>query len=61
MTDTERLEAFERMLQNVKDRYADSANKMEKLKAEGKEKSVTYRQLMADKLTMQKMLSMYEI
>lgn len=61
MTERERLEAFEKMLQNVKERYADSANKMKKLKAEGKEKTVTYKQLMADKLTMQKILSMYEI
>lgn len=61
MTEKERLEAFEKMLQNVKERYADSANKMKKLKAEGKEKTVTYKQLMADKLTMQKILSMYEI
>lgn len=61
MTDKERLDAFEKMLQNVKNRYADSAGRMEKLKAEGKEKSVTYKQLMADKLTMQKILSMYEI
>lgn len=61
MTDTERLAAFEKMLQNVKDRYEDSTAKMEKLKAQGKEKSVTYKQLMADKLTMQKILSMYNI
>lgn len=61
MTERERLEAFEKMLQNVKERYADSANKMKKLKAEGKEKTVTYKQLMADKLTMQKILSMYEV
>ena len=61
MTDQERLDAFEKMLQNIKDRYADSASKMKKLKAEGKEKSVTYKQLMAEKLTMQKIMSMYEI
>ncbi|MBQ2406679.1 MAG: hypothetical protein II312_08445 [Lachnospiraceae bacterium] len=52
MTDQERLAAFEKMLQNVKYRYADSAIKMEKLNAEGKEKSVTYKQLITDKLTM---------
>ena len=60
MTDQERLAAFEKMLQNVKYRYADSAIKMEKLNAEGKEKSVTYKQLITDKLTMQKILYMYE-
>lgn len=57
----ERLEAFEKMLQNVKDRFADTTKKMEGLKAQGKTKSVTYNQLMAEKLSLQKMLSMYEI
>lgn len=61
MNREERLAAFENMLKNVKDRYADTTEKMEKLKAEGKLKSVTYNQLMAEKLTLQKMLSMYEI
>lgn len=61
MNREERLAAFENMLKNVKDRYADTTEKMEKLKAEGKVKSVTYNQLMAEKLTLQKMLSMYEI
>ena len=61
MNREERLAAFENMLKNVKDRYADTTEKMEKLKAEGKLKSVTYNQLMAEELTLQKMLSMYEI
>lgn len=61
MNREERLAVFENMLKNVKDRYADTTEKMEKLKAEGKLKSVTYNQLMAEKLTLQKMLSMYEI
>ena len=33
----------------------------EKPKAEGKEKSVNYKQLMAEKMTMQKIMSIYEI
>lgn len=57
----ERLEAFEKMLQNVNDRHSDIIAKMEKLKAEGKIKSVTYNQLMAEKLSLQKIISMYEI
>ena len=61
MDKEERLEAFEKMLQNVSDRYKVTVDKMEKLKAEGKVKSVTYNQLMADKLTLQKMISMYEV
>lgn len=58
---SEREEKFERMLQNVQKRYADTVQKMEQLKAAGKTKSVTYKQLMAEKLTLQKMLSMYQI
>ncbi len=61
MSKEERLEAFEKMLQNVNDRYSDIISKMEKLKAEGKIKSVTYNQLMAEKLSLQKIISMYEI
>lgn len=61
MSREERLEAFEKMLQNVNDRYSDAISKMEKLKAEGKIKSVTYNQLMAEKLSLQKIISMYEI
>ena len=37
----------------------DTAEKMVKLKAEGKEKTVTYRQLFASKLQLQAMLSYY--
>lgn len=58
---SEREEKFERMLQNIQERYADAVQKMEQLKAAEKTKSVTYKQLMAEKLTLQKMLSMYQI
>ncbi len=61
MSKEERLEAFEKMLQNVNDRYSDTISKMDKLKAEGKIKSVTYNQLMAEKLSLQKIISMYKI
>ena len=54
-----RLEAFEAILQAILDRYNTTTAKMEKLKAEGKEKTVTYRQLFADKLQCQAMLSYY--
>ena len=61
MGNEERLAAFERMFQNVNERYQDTVLKMDRLKAEGKVKSVTYNQLMAEKLMLQKMISMYEI
>ena len=61
MTDNEKLNAYEAMRENVIDRFNTASDKMARLKAEGKEKSVTYKQLMAEKLTMQKIMSMYEI
>ena len=61
MTDSEKLKAYEAMRENVIDRFNTASDKMVKLKAEGKEKSVTYKQLMAEKMTMQKIMSMYDI
>ena len=60
-TAEERLESFEKMLDAVRKEYDDSVKKMEKLKSEGKSKTVTYRQLMANKLTYGNMLSMYRL
>lgn len=54
-----RLDAFERMLANIVSRYDSTTEKMAALKAEGKEKTDTYRQLFADKLQLQNILSYY--
>lgn len=59
--DLERLSAFEDMLSAIKSEYQDIITKMEKLKSEGKTKSVTYTQLLTRKLMYNNMLSMYEI
>ena len=56
---SEREEKFEKMLMSVQDQYANTVNKMEVLKSEGKEKTVTYKQLMTTKLTLINILSMY--
>lgn len=56
-----RLEAFERMLKAVQENYRTADEKMRQLKAAGKEKTVTYRQLMGNKMQYQSMLSLYEI
>lgn len=56
-----RLEAFEKMLTAIHSEYADIVSRMEKLKAEDKVKSVTYKQLMARKLMYTQMLGIYEI
>lgn len=57
----ERLAAFEEMLVFVQNEYEKTAARMETLKAEGREKSATYRQLMGNKLTYQNILSMYRL
>ena len=54
-----RLKAFEDMLAAILKQYNGTTEKMAKLKAEGKEKTVTYRQLFANKLQLQAMLSYY--
>lgn len=59
--DSQRLEAFEKMLAAVIGEYNAAVNKMAQLKATGKEKTVTYRQLMGNKLQYQNMLTMYRL
>ena len=58
--DENRLKAFEDMLAAILRQYGDTTEKMAELKAEGKEKTVTYRQLFASKLQLQAMLSYYK-
>nr|WP_296266895.1 hypothetical protein [uncultured Merdimonas sp.] len=61
MKEKERLEAFEKMLKAVQENYENTDAKMKKLKAEGKEKTATYRQLMGSRMQYQNMLSLYQI
>ena len=61
MENESRLEAFERMLKAVQENYHTADEKMRQLKAEGKEKTATYRQLLGNKMQYQSMLSLYEI
>lgn len=56
----DRLESFEKMLADVQRSYQETVERMAALKAHGKEKTVTFRQLMGSKLTYQTMLSMYK-
>ena len=58
--DEKRLKAFEDMLAAILRQYDDTTEKMAKLKADGKEKTVTYRQLFANKLQLRAMLSYYQ-
>ena len=56
-----RLEAFENMLSSIQQQNEDIEVKMAELKMEGKEKTTTYRQLMANKLRLGDMLAMYKL
>ena len=57
--DEQRLEAFENMLKAILSQYNSTAEQMNKLKAQGKEKTVTYRQLFANRLQYQTIVSCY--
>ena len=57
--DEKGLKAFEDMLAAILRQYDDTTEKMARLKAVGKEKTVSYRQLFANKLQLQAMLAYY--
>lgn len=61
MDSSERLAAFEAMLEAVQRDYAAACEKMRRLKAQGREKTATYRQLMAGRLQCQSTLSLYRV
>lgn len=56
----ERLEAFEKMLNDLKAQAAYEAEEMERLKAEGREKSATYRQFFGNRLFYKQLLNTYK-
>ena len=56
-----RLDLFEKMLVSVQEEYDDILAKMDKMKAEGKAKTVTYQQMLSRKMMYQNMLSLYQI
>lgn len=58
---SEREEKFEKMLDFVMKKYTDTVEKMDKLKAEDKTRTATFRQLMGDKMTYQNILSLYKL
>ncbi len=58
---SEREAKFEAMLAAVQRNFDDTVAKMERLKAQDKTKTATYRQLLGDKLMYQNMLTLYRI
>ncbi len=61
MNNGDRLECFEKMLSAIQSQYDDGLQKMAELKAAGKEKTATYRQLFGEKLKLGDMLAMYRL
>ncbi|MEZ3506991.1 MAG: hypothetical protein K1W10_08630 [Lachnospiraceae bacterium] len=61
LMEEDRLQAFEKMLAAVQKEYDTILSGLEKMKAEGKVKTVTYQQMLSRKMMYQNMLSLYEI
>ncbi len=55
----ERLEAFEKMLTDIKKQSDFETAQMEKLKAAGREKSATYRQYLGNRMLYKMILEKY--
>lgn len=55
----ERIEAFEKMLADIQAQAEQETAQMEKLKAEGKEKTATYRQYFGNRHFYKQMLDTY--
>ena len=56
----DRLEAFEKMLSDIKIQSEYETAEMERLKAEGKEKTATYRQYFSNRMLYKMMLAKYK-
>lgn len=61
MTNEEKLRAYEQMHESIQAQYDDACAQMEKLKAQGKEKTVTFRSLFAQKVLYKEMLATYKV
>lgn len=57
---TDRLDAFEAMLSDIRRQADFEAGQMEKLKAAGREKTATYRQYFANRMLYRMMLDKYK-
>ncbi len=55
----DRLQAFETMLRDILDRYEQEKRTMDALKAQGREKTATYRQYMGNRLMYNRILDLY--
>lgn len=55
-----RLEAFEQMLSDIQKQAEYESEQLKKLKADGKEKSATYRQYLGNRMLYNMMLEKYK-
>ena len=55
----ERMEAFEAMMKAVLGQYESEKATMDELKAQGKEKTATYRQFMGNRLFYSRLIELY--
>lgn len=56
----DRLEAFEAMMKSVLDQFEAEKITMDRLKAQGREKSATYRQYMGNRLFYNRLIALYK-
>ena len=61
MTDLERLAAYDRMYVDLLREREQVLSNMERLRAAGKNRGVTYQQLLAQKLTVQNLIGRFGI
>lgn len=61
MTEAERLAAYDRMYVDLLREREQVLSNMERLRAAGKNRGVTYQQLLAQKLTVQNLIGRFEI
>ena len=61
MSDLERLAAYDRMYADLLKERDKVLSDMDKLRAAGKNKGVTYQQMLAQKLTVQNLIGRFEI
>ena len=61
MTDQERLAAFDRMYADLLREQDQVLADMDRLRQDGRQKGATYRQLMAQKLTLQNVIGRFEV
>lgn len=55
----ERIEAFEKMLKDIQEQADHEKQKMDELKAAGKEKTATYRQYFGNRMVLKTILDKY--